>query len=97
MALRYVIKASTGRVYKGQDGTEKTEYIDIGVIMDGKSGGFVLKMKSIPIGWDGWGFLNEPEARPRGAGVGGQRRAPAPAGGKTMAGPGDELDDDIPF
>lgn len=94
MALRYVVKASTGRTYKGQDGSEKTEYIDIGVIMDGKSGGFVLKMKSIPVGWDGWAFLNEPEAHPRRGG--GQQRA-APAAQRTVAGPGDELDDDIPF
>lgn len=91
MALRYVIKAATGRKYKGQDGTEKTEYIDIGVIMDGTNGGFTLKMKSIPVGWDGWAFLNEPEVR-------GGTRGAAPRTQQRSAPADPPMDDsDIPF
>lgn len=71
MALRYKIKADGGE-YKAADGTMKKKYIDIGVIIDGKNGGFTMKLESIPVGWTGWAFLAEPEARP-------QRAAPAPA------------------
>jgi len=71
MALRYKIKADGGE-YKAADGTMKKKYIDIGVIIDGKNGGFMMKLESIPVGWTGWAFLGDPEARP-------QRAAPAPA------------------
>jgi hypothetical protein len=34
----------------------------MGVIMDTKSG-MALKIEQIPIGWDGWAYLNEPKAK----------------------------------
>jgi len=93
MAVRYKIQAATGK-YTGTDGKEKTRYVDVGVIMDGKQGGFVMKIECIPVGWDGWAYLNEPQARqPAARGNGGGQRRPAPP-------PTDDgLDDgsDIPF
>lgn len=91
MALRYKLKAMCG-TYK-KDGVDKTRYIDIGSIIDGKNGGFVMKLDAVPTGWDGWAILAEPEARPQGGQQqrGGQRR-PAPP-----ADPVGEMEDDIPF
>lgn len=90
MAVRYKIKVM--KKYK-KDGEEKTAYVDIGVVMDGKNGGFILKLESVPVGWDGWAYLAEPEARPRGGAPQQRRAGPPPAQG----GGADELDDDIPF
>jgi hypothetical protein len=58
MALRYKIQFM--KKYKS-NGDDKTAYVDIGAIMDGKNGGFILKMEQIPVGWDGWGVLSEPK------------------------------------
>lgn len=87
MALRYEVKADVGE-YKDAQGVMKRKYIKIGVVIDGKNGGFTLKLESIPVGWNGWAFLSQPEARPnRGAPP---RAAPSPAAA-------DDIDDDIPF
>lgn len=90
MALRYRVQAQVG-TYNDANGNEKKKYVDVGVIMDKKDGGFIMKIEAIPIGWDGWAYLNVPEARPKGSGGGQRRQAPPQSGGN------DEMDDDIPF
>lgn len=90
MAVRYKIQAATGK-YKGQDGSEKTRYVDVGVIMDGKQGGFVMKIECIPVGFDGWCYLNEPNKRPPTGGGATRRTPPPPSDG------GGDFEEDIPF
>jgi len=91
MALRYELNAQIGE-YKDANGNIKKKNVRVGVIMDSKNGGFVLKMEAIPLNWDGWAFLNEPQQHPRSNNNGrtAQTRPAAPP-------PADDMDDDIPF
>lgn len=83
MALRYKIQWM--KKYKS-NGEDKTAYMDIGAIMDGKNGGFILKMEQLPVGWDGWAVLSEPKPYNK------PNAAPA-----RPAAPSSDPDDDIPF
>jgi hypothetical protein len=58
MAVKYEVTAVTGK-YTDREGKEKSRYAKLGVVMETKNG-FMLKLESIPIGWDGWAYLNEP-------------------------------------
>lgn len=89
MALRYKIKVM--QKYK-QGNEEKTRYIDIGAVLDGRNGGFILKLESVPVGWDGWAYLTEPETH----GSGQRRGAPPARTNAAPSGPAGE-DEDIPF
>lgn len=67
MGIQYEVTAITGK-YTDRDGNEKNRYAKLGVVMEGKNGP-MLKLESIPVGWDGWAYLNEPRAKdeqPRG-------------------------------
>jgi hypothetical protein len=79
MALRY--KLMYEKKY-GPKGQEKVTMIQIGAIMDGKDGGFVMKLEMMPTGWTGWAILEA---------AGQQRQAPPPPQKN------DGFDDDIPF
>ena len=91
MSVKYEVTAITGK-YTDRDGNEKSRYAKLGVVIEGRNGP-MLKIESIPVGWDGWAYLNEPRdreqpkpsARP-------QRQADASFGDS----PGDP-NDDIPF
>ncbi len=58
MAVKYEVTAVTGK-YTDRDGNEKNRYTKLGVILQTKNG-FMLKVEAIPVGWDGWAYLNEP-------------------------------------
>lgn len=60
MAVQKEIVAITGKYTK--DGQEKNRYTKLGVMMDTKNGP-MLKLEVIPIGWDGWAYLNDPKPR----------------------------------
>lgn len=60
MAIKYEITAKGGTYQK--DGVEKTRYIKMGVVMETKNG-LAAKIESIPVGWDGWAYLNEPKPK----------------------------------
>lgn len=60
MAKTHDIVAVTGK-YKDKDGNEKSRYQTIGAIIETKNGP-AIKLESIPLGWDGWAFMNEPKA-----------------------------------
>jgi hypothetical protein len=64
MGKIYEVTAVTGK-YKDKSGTEKSRYMNIGSVIDTKNGP-MLKLEGVPIGWDGWAYLNEPKARPEG-------------------------------
>lgn len=88
MAVRYEVVASIR-----EEGREKPRYIRVGSIIETRNGD-MLKMDSIPLGWNGWAYLNEPKpkAAPDANPDRGRPSDPAPAN----TGVGIE-DDDIPF
>lgn len=61
MSRKYEVVAVTGK-YQDKDGNEKSRYQTIGVIVETRNGP-MLKLESVPVGWDGWAYLNEPKAK----------------------------------
>lgn len=61
MAVKYEVTAVTGK-YTDRDGNEKSRYTKLGVVIESKNG-LMLKCEAIPVGWDGWAYLNEPKPR----------------------------------
>ena len=59
MSKQYDVVAITGK-YTDKNGHEKNEYTNIGVVIQTKHG-LSLKLKSVPVGWDGWAGLYEPK------------------------------------
>jgi len=87
MPLKFEVAAVVGQDKNGKSISRK-----IGAIISTKNGGFMLKIESIPVGWDGWAYLNEPQQKQQPAAP---QRQQAPQGGG--GGPFDGIDDDIPF
>lgn len=85
MAIKYEVSAKVG-TYTNKDGVEKGDYVNMGIVMDTKNGGLMMKLKSIPTGWDGFAYLNDP--RPRDT---------APKGASQHEEPPYQDDSDIPF
>lgn len=70
MALKFKIKAKTG-TYTDKQGQQKNAYREIGAVFE-KEGQLSAKLETIPVGWDGFMYLNVPEERPaQGQGGGG--------------------------
>lgn len=80
MSVKFEIVAPTG-TYTDREGNEKKRYHKMGVVLALQKGGYMIKMESIPVGWDGTAFLNEPQEKK-------DDRKPAKR---------QELDDGIPF
>ena len=55
------VVAVTGK-YTDREGNEKNRYLNIGAVIHGKHGP-MLKLEAVPVGWDGWAYLNEPKPR----------------------------------
>jgi hypothetical protein len=93
MGKKYDVVAVTGK-YTDRDGNEKSRYLNIGAIIETRNG-HMLKLEAVPVGWDGWAYLNEPKEREeRGGGSpSGRQRTRAEAD----APPADDFDDSIPF
>lgn len=91
MAILYKVSATSGK-YTDKDGNEKNRYVDMGVVMETKNGP-MLKLEAIPVGWDGWAYLNEPKAREEGD----QQRQARPQRGQQQAPADDFADSEIPF
>lgn len=64
MAIIHKVVATAGS-YTDKDGNEKKRYVDMGVVMETKNGP-MLKLEAIPVGWDGWAYLNDPKPREEG-------------------------------
>jgi hypothetical protein len=91
MGIAYEVTATTG-TYTDSQGQEKRRYTKMGVVLETKNG-LALKLESIPVGWDGFAYLNEPRGQGEGQRrQGTQQHAPAPA----PSGDGFE-DEDLPF
>ena len=93
MARKYEVTAITGK-YTDNNGAEKSRYQTLGSVIETKNG-LMLKLEAVPIGWDGWAYLNDPKPR---EGQQAPRPAPAPPPAQRAANSGfDDLDSDIPF
>lgn len=62
MAVTKDIVAITGK-YTDKSGAEKSRYHKIGVVMTTQNGGELIKIEAIPVGWDGFAYLNEPKPK----------------------------------
>lgn len=60
MSVKFKVVAITGKYT--QDGQEKNRYADLGVVMETRNG-LMLKLETVPVGWDGWAYLNDPKPR----------------------------------
>lgn len=58
MAKKFDVTVITGK-YKDRDGLDKNRYQTVGVVLETRNG-LMLKLESVPVGWDGWAYLNEP-------------------------------------
>lgn len=61
MGVQYEVTAVTGK-YTDLEGKEKNRYLKIGVVVESKNGP-MLKLEAVPVGWDGWAYLNTPRPR----------------------------------
>ena len=61
MTKKYDVTAVTGK-YTDSAGKEKNRYMTVGAIIETKNGP-MLKLEAVPLGWNGWAYLNEPRAR----------------------------------
>ncbi len=61
MARKYEVTAITGK-YTDSNGAEKSRYQTLGSVIETKNG-LMLKLEAVPIGWDGWAYLNDPKPR----------------------------------
>jgi hypothetical protein len=61
MSKQYEVVAVTGK-YTDSEGNEKSRYMNIGAIIQTKNG-LMLKLEGVPVGWDGWAYLNEPQQK----------------------------------
>lgn len=85
MAKLYDVVAVVGE-YTAADGSTKKRYANLGAIIEGKNGP-ALKLETIPLGWNGWAYLNEPKPK---------EQAPSKFSRGNQAS-ADEPNDDIPF
>jgi hypothetical protein len=83
MGIKYEVTAVTGK-YTDRNGNEKNRYTKVGVVLETKNGQ-MLKVESIPVGWDGWAYLNEPREQ-------GEERKPEKRSGGVA-----DMEDSIPF
>lgn len=99
MAILYKVTATAGK-YTDAEGNEKNRYVDMGVVMETKNGP-MLKLEAMPIGWDGWAYLNDPAKKDGQGGAGGARggapQRERPQRATDHPGHDDFKDDDIPF
>jgi len=87
MAVKYNLVAKNGE-YKDKNGDTKARWIKIGVVMETKTGGLAAKLETIPLNWDGFANLAEPDLAPV---------KEMAKGNAYQAQPLDEMDSDIPF
>ena len=64
MPVKFDVVAATG-TYTNKNGEEKKSWMKIGKVLQTQKG-FSLKLDAVPVGWDGWAMLAEPqEAKPQ--------------------------------
>ena len=87
---KFDVVVDTGRTYKDAQGQEKKKYINIGVILESERG-FMLKLESIPVEWNGFAYLNPPVQRQN------QQKQRPPQNRQPSREDFGDMEDDIPF
>jgi hypothetical protein len=94
------IVAVTGKYTDGQ-GREKNRYVKLGVVMEKDDGTEMIKLECIPLGWEGFAYLNTPRdsggGQDRGGNASPQSRRPQQSRTQSSNSSFDDFDDDIPF
>ncbi len=85
MPVKYEVTAAIR-----EEGRDKPRYVRMGSVIDTRNGPMV-KLDAIPVGWDGWAYLNEP--KPKEDRAGGNR----PQGPQRQSSADDFQDSSIPF
>ena len=62
MAITHDLIAKTGE-YVNKDGETKARWTKVGVAMSNKQGGTSLLIESIPVNFDGWVTMREPQPK----------------------------------
>lgn len=62
MAITHDLIAKTGE-YTNANGETKARWTKVGVAMSNKQGGTSLLIESIPVNFDGWVTMREPQPR----------------------------------
>jgi len=91
--MNYEVRAKTG-TYTDKSGQEKSSYKTIGRTVQTKNGP-MLKLDVIPMNWDGWAYLSEPQEKQAP-----QAKRPShdAAKARDTRGSGFEnMDDDVPW
>jgi hypothetical protein len=70
MAITHDLIAKTGE-YVNKDGETKARWTKVGVAMSNKQGGTSILIESIPVNFDGWVTMREPQPRAEGSSTGG--------------------------
>ncbi len=105
--MAIVKEVVTTETYKDAQGNDKKRYLRVGSIIETRNGE-MLKLDTIPIGWNGWAYLNEPrqqgesdrpqrEQRSERNPNAGSRSTPTQRQQPASASGDDFSDDDIPF
>ena len=95
--MNYEIRAKVGTYKDKQTGEEKASYKTIGRTIETKNGP-MIKLDVVPLNWDGWGYLSEPQERQ-------QKPAQRPSHdaarardtGRASPSGFDDMESDIPF
>lgn len=95
MGIQYEVTAITGK-YTDRNGVEKNRYAKLGVVIETKNG-LMLKLESIPVGWDGFAYLNEPRERDAAPRQANTRTAPPRSAPAQQAATDGFEDSEIPF
>lgn len=58
MAILKEIVAIVGK-YTDREGKEKNQYQNMGKIIETAKGSHMIKIDVVPVGWDGWAYIND--------------------------------------
>lgn len=61
MSRKFDVTAVIGK-YTDAQGQEKSRYLTIGAVIETRNG-LMLKLDAVPVGWEGFAYLNEPKAK----------------------------------
>lgn len=89
MGVKYNLVAKTGE-YTNAKGEVKARWSRVGVVLETNNGGMAIKIENIPLGWDGFANMAEPDAKDD---KGEQQSKPKSTGAKAI----EEMEDSIPF
>ena len=77
MAITHDLIAKTGE-YVNKEGETKARWTKVGVAMSNKQGGTSILIESIPVNFDGWVTMREPQPKAEVTSINGSDKADLP-------------------